>query len=381
MATKASTSLITDAISEIRQSTGAGSTNTTAGESDNSSEVSEWESVSASDSVDDGDEPTPPAAETESTGVDSSESAPASAKAAPEKTGISPTEKPSQKEKITVTDDTGKKTLEIDYNDRAAIKKAFELAHGARKWQGERDKTLASEKQIREKYTADRRILDALEQAYQQRGELGVIDLISGKPGASAEFIQKQVDRAKFLERASPEELEQLQQKEELEQLKRDMARHRTETEQREANATAQREQAELRSLESRVNPAFEKYRFDGKLGDGEDEAMYDELLWNATMKRLSPFEEQGVEITRELVDSTFKDVSSRLRKRIGVTASKQASNIISQKKQEAIENVQANATSAYKKGGARAEAEDLISKGNFKSLFSNWGKHSKAFK
>lgn len=294
------------------------------------------------------------------------------------------TQKPSaDKETITVSDDQGnKRKVEIDYTNRAGIKKAFELMHGARKWQAERDRATATEKEIRAKYETDRKVLDALESAFEQRGELGVIDLIAGKQGASEEFIKRQIERARFLEKASPAEKEQLAQKERLEQLEKDLKRQETEGQKREDRIKADKDQADLHALASRVHPTFEKYRFDGKLGDEATEDMFDQMLWNTAMANLKPYEEKGLEITRQLVDKEFRNVSAALSKRINMQAEKKATKAVEQKKTEATENAQSATNAAYKKGGSLgAEARDLINKGDFKSLISNWGKYGKALR
>lgn len=284
---------------------------------------------------------------------------------------------PTGKETIVVTGDDGiKRRVEIDYSDRASIKKAFEMMHGARKWQAEKDRAIQSQKSIAEKYEKDRRVLDALEQAYEKDGELGVLDLLAGRQGASQEFIQRHIDRARFLENASPQEKAALEQKERLERLERELGRTREEKAAWEKKMAEEREASQLAELQSRINPVFEKYRFDGKLGDEADEALFDETLWNTAMARLKPYEEQGVEITRELVEQSFRETAGRLRKRLGVTADKKAAAVVNKKKQEATEAAQAATTTAYARGGARSEAESLISKGDFRSLFSNFGKY-----
>lgn len=361
---------VTQAIQQIRSS---GNNAEATNQPVTGSDVGEPTTVDASDSVEESSDLLPNAADnatdTDSTQEGSPEGTPDTAAQQSKEKQATP-----DKEVITVSDDKGRRKVTVDYSDRAAIKKAFEMAHGARKWQAEKDKLAAASKDLGEKYDRVNKVMEALEAAYREKGELGVIDLIAGRPGASQEFIRRQVDRANFLERATPEEKEQLAQKERLEQLEREHQRLRTEGEEREKRVVAEREQAELRSMESRVHPAFEKYRFEGKLGSAEDEDMFDEMLWNTTLKRLKPYEEKGVEISRELVEQEFRAVSSALRKRIAGQAEKKASQVVNQKKQEATENAQASTMSAYTKGGAAAEAQDMIKRGDFFSLFKKHG-------
>lgn len=373
--------LISDAISSLRgagsntpAASGSGgggeaqSTDTSESEYEDMSVVDDSGSVNASDSVDESN----PETETQAESGEKSDTPGKDSTASSEKK-TSKTPDPN-KEVITVTDDTGKRKLEIDYSDRAATRKAHEMAAAARKWQADRDREAATRKKIEEAHMADRKVLNALEEAYASGGELAVIDLIAGKQGASAEFIQRQIDRAKFLEKASPAEKAALEARERLDAQEREIAKLRKEGETREQRIAAEREAAELASTESTVHPVFEKYRFDGKLGDAGDEEMFDEMLWNTALKRLKPYEDKGLPMTKELVDREFRTVATQLRKRINVQAEKRAAAVVEQKKQEATENAQASTVGAYSKGGMSAERNAMLSKGDLAGYFRSFG-------
>lgn len=316
----------------------------------------------------------------DSTGTDSN-AAPSDAKGNKSAPAAAKAQSTSTKEVLELTDENGRKRkVEVDYSDRASIKKFVEMAHGARKWQAEKDRAVSSEKAVREKYEKDRKILDALEKAYEEQGEEGVLDLIGGKPGASQTWIQQKIERAKFLESASPHEVAALEQRERLEKLERELARNKEESTKREQRIAADKESSQVMELQSRVNPIFEKYRFDGKLGDADDEALFDETLWNTAMARLKPYEEKGVEITRDLVNQAFRETADRLRKRIGVVADKKAAATVEKKKQDATEAAQTATSSSYARGGARSEGEGLLAKGDFGSLLRGWGKYGSSF-
>lgn len=334
----------------------------------------------AHDSVVDTDEPSVSEEKVSSPQSDSS-AGKAAAQANP-KQGAAASQKPSgDKEVITVSDDKGKRKIEIDYTNRDSIKKAFEMSHGARKWQAERDQARTQMTELQKQYSEVRQTMDALEKAFQDNGELGVIDLIAGRQGASDEFLKRAIARANFLETAKPHEVEALQQKERLEKLERDLQRRELAEKQALEKASQEKEAAELSVLQGSANSVFEKYRFDGQLGDAADEQLFDEMLWNSTMNRLKPYEDQGVELSRELIDKEFRTVATQLRKRINVQAEKKAAAVVEQKKKEATESVQNSTMSAYKQGGAAKEASDLIGKGDFASLFRNWGKYRGAIK
>lgn len=287
----------------------------------------------------------------------------------------------SDKEVITVTDETGRrKKVEIDYTDRKAIKKAHELSVGARKWQAERDQALAATKAKDEKLSELSGNWQVMEAAYKNGGVEGIIDLLEGRPGASKAWLDKQIERHNFLQNASPKELQELQSREQAEKDRKEIDKIRKENEEFKKSITADRETAELRSLESRVHPSFERHRFADKLGDPEGEQMFDEMLWNTALQRLEPYEAKGLDISPELVEREFRTVAVALRKRIGAQAEKKASKVIEQKKQDATEHVQSQIKAGYKTSGTAQEARNLIQSGNLTGLLKNWGKYGNLF-
>lgn len=289
--------------------------------------------------------------------------------------------KTSSKEVITVTDETGRRRkVEIDYSDRKSIRKAHEMMHGARKWQAERDSAKSELSKVNADVAELKSNWNTLEKAFQERGEEGVIDLLAGRPGAYKQHIAKQLEKAKFLENASPEELEVFQAREASSLQSKELERIRKENEEFRQKMASEKEAAELSAIESRVHPVFEKYRFADKLGDANDEHLFDEMLWTSAMKRLEPYEDQGLQITPELIDREFRSVAMALRKRIGVQAEKKAAKVIEQKKQEATENVQSSVRAGYKSSSTANEARDLINNGNITSLLKGWGKYGSLF-
>lgn len=346
---------------------GAGTSNTEVGTgTDVDSTISSSESVSGLAEEDQ--------SETESQEVsDSSES--------PEQSAAPKTSEPT-KETIVVTDEQGKRRkIEIDYSDRKSLKRAVEMMHGARKWQAERDQERTAHSSTKQKMQELQQSWDTLESAFQTGGVEAVIDLIAGDKGGYKGWEKKVLERQRFLEEATPEQIEALNAKEAQERANKELARIRKENEEFRKKITEEKETAELRSLESRVNPAFDKYRFADKLGDPSDELMFDEMLWNTALKRLEPYEEQGLPLSQELVEREFRAVAASIRKRIGLQAEKKAAKAVDQKKREATENVQAKLKSGYKSdGGSAAKANDMLASGNLKGIFANWGALGNAF-
>lgn len=292
---------------------------------------------------------------------------------APEKTSES-------KEVITVTDEKGKKKITIDYSDKAKIRKAYEMAYGARKWQADRDAARNQAKELQGKVAELEGNFQTLEQIRNSRGIEGLIDVLEGRQGAYKEWLQKQIDRHEYLKKASPEEVELLNAREREESRDRELAKLRQELEDRDKKWQEAEERTELRALESRVHPVFDKYRFAGKLGSEDDEHVFDEMLWNSALKRLEPYEEQGLDLSPALIEREFRSVFNVLNKRMSAQAEKRASRAVAQKKQEATENVQSKVMSGYKQGGTAKEAIDMMNSGNLRGLLQNWGKYSKVF-
>lgn len=284
----------------------------------------------------------------------------------------------SAKEVITITDEKGKRKVEVDFNDKDSLRKYVQMAHGARKWQAERDQAKQQATKISQEHEALKSNWKALEDAYSN-GVEGLVDLLMGQQGSYKNFIAREIDKAKFLEKASPEERELFDTKERLARMEQADKRRQQEYETRVKAIDERTQQAELETLKGQVHPAFQKHAFDGKLGDSNDEQMFNRMLWNTAMDNLVPYEEQG-KLTPEVVEREFRSVANTLSKRINVQAEKKAASAVAQKKQEATENVQAKVMSGYKSGGKTKEAADMLNNGNLTGLLKNWGKYKSVF-
>lgn len=287
---------------------------------------------------------------------------------------------PAGKEYVTVTDDKGKRRIEVDFNNKDQLKKFVQMAHGARKWQAERDQAISKTKELETQYSSLKGNWDVLEKAYQESGVEGLIDLLEGRPGAFQEWEKARLERYNFLQKASPAEKELFEARESESKRQREIDRIRKENEEFKKSVQAEREAAEMRSLEGTVNPVFDRYRFADKLGDADTEQMFDQMLWDTSLKRLEQYEEQRVPITADLVEKEFKTVATALRKRINVQAEKKAAKAVEQKKQEATENVQAAVSSGYRNSSLQKEASDMLRNGNLTGLLKQWNKYGSVF-
>jgi len=283
-----------------------------------------------------------------------------------------------EKEVITVTDETGRKRkVEIDYSNREQIKKMAAAAAGMRKFQAERDREISSRKELEAKLKERESDWAKLEDAFS-KGHEHLIDTLSGRQGAWQELISKEIEKREFLKNATPEELQAIKAQEQADLTRKELDKIRKENEEFKAKVQQEREEAELRSMESRVHPVFEKYRFADRLGSAQDEHLFDEMLWNSSLKRLEQYEEKGLELSPELIDREFRTVATALRNRIGVQAQKKASQVVAQKKQEAIENVQSKVKSSSASSSDAEKLKKAIESGDTGSIFKNWSTFSK---
>lgn len=287
---------------------------------------------------------------------------------------------PAGKEYVTVTDDKGKRRIEVDFENKDQLKKFVQMAHGARKWQAERDQAIAKTKDLESQYTSLKGNWDVLEKAYQENGVEGLIDLLEGRQGAFSEWEKSRIDRHEALKKASPAERELFEAREADVKRQREIDRIRKENEDFKKSVQAEREAAEMRALEGTVHPAFDRYRFADKLGDADTEQMFDQMLWDTALKRLEQYEERKVPVTADLVEQEFKTVATSLRKRINIQAEKKAAKAVAQKKQEATENVQAAVSSGYRNSNLQKEASDMLRNGNLTGLLKNWNKYGSVF-
>jgi hypothetical protein len=285
------------------------------------------------------------------------------------------------REKISVTDEKGKRQIEVDFSNREQIKKFAQMAHGARKWQAERDAERQKATELQGKLSEIQGTWDHLEKTFQAEGIEGIVDLLQGKKGAYKEFLGREVEKSNFLAKASPEEVQAFQEREQADRTARELERIRRENEKFREEMTRKGEEAELNELKSQINPVFNKYRFAEKLGDAEGEQLFDEMLWSHGLKKLDTLADKGIDLTPEVIDREFRQVSMALRKRINSQVEKKTGEVIERKKSNATESVQAQVKSGYSRdGGLAKEARDLIESRNLTGLLSGWKKYSSLF-
>lgn len=273
-------------------------------------------------------------------------------------------------EEITVRGPDGRKQkLKIDYSDREAIKKFAAKAAGMRKFQAERDEARKKLKEIESQYTDTSEVFGKLEKAWEAEGVKGVVSLLGQSPEAWQKAVDEELANREYLKSLSPEE----RYKHDLEIERQAAAQEKTELEKRYESLLEQNKQAEesaqLRSLESKLHPAFDRYRFSGKLGDAVAEQHFDQAVWDQVTKRLGEYPDD-IELTKSVIDREFRTVANNFRKLIKGQSEKKVNNIIAKKKNEAAQRVQTVAKKGVRKSSATQDFVDKMRSGDIQGSF-----------
>lgn len=244
------------------------------------------------------------------------------------------------KEEFFVTGPDGRKVKVVaDYSDRAQIKKAYEQAAGMRKFQAERDAEKAARAKIESEYTPLKETWSKFEQAWQLGGMEGVVDLIAGQQGAFKRELEKYAN-------ATPDERIQMERQLAEEKVRRAETQRQTEIDNKLKEVDARLQAADEKETRALVTPSFQKYRFAGQLGDPVAEQSLDKAIWGEALERLESYEG---EVTAEVVDETFREIASALRRATKVQAERTIKTAVAKKKEEASTQVAAAAMKGMK--------------------------------
>lgn len=255
--------------------------------------------------------------------------------------------KPEDVEYINVTDESGKKRLKIDWNDKETIKKQLSLLAGARKWQAERDVALSKLKEVESKQE-NIKAWDAVETAWTAKGMEGVADLLLGKTGAFKEWRDEEFKKVQAYQQASPQEREYIDMQERIKAQQaqiEETSKRLTQESERAVKDKAEAQQAEIRSY---ATDAFMKNRFDGQLGDPVAEQQMNEVIWSQTLARIDAMPD-GTQMTPQLFEKEFKAVSDTFRKVVKSQVASGTKKVLDDKKEAAQTKLNSAAKSSAK--------------------------------
>ncbi len=277
-----------------------------------------------------------------------------------------------------------KQKVKIDYSDRKAIKKAHQLAAGMRKFQVERDaknkliKPLedAFNQQITEEVITEivslKKDFDRLESVFSEKGAKGLVTLLGGGDEAWQKAVEEELEHREYVNNLTAEEKYQLEMKKVREEADTKLAAEKKQREQFQQQVESEREHAELRALESKLHPAFERYRFAGKLGDTETENLYDEAIWEKVKKRLAEYDD-NIELNQAVIDKHFREVSNKFRKHIKTQAEKKFKKTVENKKAETAQRAQVAAKKGLSGSTQQRKILESLKQGNLGDALGLW--------
>lgn len=274
-------------------------------------------------------------------------------------------------EEIIISDEGGRKKLKVNFADREQLKKYVQMAAGSRKWQAERDQARKEVASVKPEYEKLKGSWDAMEQAFKSQGIAGVIDLLQGERGAYDKHIQAEFQRRQAYEDATPSERERLDLQERIDKERREKQEAQQQMKEYLAKVQAKEEKAQEEALKGVLYPAFDKYRFAGKLGDDVLEAELDDAVWTKAIKKLDAYDE--AQLTPELVEREFRSVAGMFKKVVASQTNKEVKSVMSAKKQNATEQAAARSTSGMRSNADADAFRDSIRKGDLVSAFKGF--------
>lgn len=270
----------------------------------------------------------------------------------------------SEVEKVKVTDAKGRREVEVDFTDKEKIKKYVQLAYGGRKWQQERDSARADLTKVQTEYSTLKSDWDKVEKAYSENGVAGLVNLLEGKQDAFDSWYKQERERREAFESMTDYEKQSYYKEEQARKQEQENQKLRQEYESKLKEIQTEREQTETRALESRLHPAFDRYRFTGSLGDEVAEHHYDKALWNQALSNLEELPE-NVELTQAIVDREFRKVAQAFKKVINQQVEKNTKKAVDNKKQAAASKAQATASRGIKKNSELENMRNSMKSGN----------------
>lgn len=265
------------------------------------------------------------------------------------------------KEEIEVTDDLGRRKIEIDYSDRAATKRAHQQAAGARKLYARNRELREAQTKLEAQVADGSKAIDRwtkLEGIYQSKGVDGVIETLVGR-SANDYWAERKANEAR-LAAMSPAERAAHDKDRETNDRVAEAQRIKEEAEAERQKAKEEREQFDLERLESVVHPEFEAVRMAGKLGDAAREHRIDTMIWDYVQSELVRLSERGVPASREVVRQAFQDASSLFSSTIESRASQQTRQVIDKKKKQATKEAQSAVVQGERQLRQKMESNDF---------------------
>lgn len=264
-----------------------------------------------------------------------------------------------------------KQKLKINYSDRNAVKQAFIKAAGMRKFQAERDSALKAHQDLNKEYDGLKSDFAKIEKAFEEHGARGVVELLGGET-AWQKAVDDELKHRDYVNNLTAEEKYQLELENRDKKYQKQLEAERLKREEFQKQIEEKENQSYLRELESKLYPAFDRYRFAGKLGDPATENLYDEAIWGKVKERLAEYPDT-IELNQAVVDKEFRTVANMFRKHIKAQTEKQVKKTVENKKFETMRRAQVAAKKGLGSNTKQRQILESLKQGNLSSALELW--------
>ncbi len=252
--------------------------------------------------------------------------------------------------------DGKKQKVEISYNDKEKIKRAFLKMAGMDKFRAERDQERKSKAELQAQFEALSKDFGTLESIFKEKGAKGIFEKLGGQ-GAFERAVEEELARRERLASMSPEEHMQMQFQEKERSYQAEKSAIEQKYSEMMAKIEADKEAAAAESIKSQLLPAFDKYRYAGRLGDDVAEAKIDKAIWNEVRENLAELVDKGVDLTPSLIEKEFRSASSVYSKMVNSQVDSKLKATVAKKKEDAAQRAQI----AVKKGITTNTLQDSV--------------------
>lgn len=275
-------------------------------------------------------------------------------------------EESSDIEELIVTGAKGRRKVKVDFSDKDKLKKHVQLSYGARKWQAERDEARSQLQSTKDELKSLKGDWDKLEAAYESKGVAGLVNLLEGREDAYETFRREELEREQRFQSMSDDERAAYDRDQELQKERARSKKLEEEYDRKLQEIQEAQDRNEMRALESKILPSFDRYRFKGKLGDEVAETEFDEMLWSRALGSLDKIIDENVELTPAMIDKEFRRISVTIKKHLNSQVDKGLKKTISKKKQDAAKKVRATVSKSMKVSQDEQVFRENMKSGNF---------------
>jgi hypothetical protein len=248
--------------------------------------------------------------------------------------------KPTTTEEVFVKTPDGKRqAVKIDYENKDSIKQAFLKAAGFPLLNNKLSTVSKKYATLETEHKALKADMDKLEDIYSKSGVEGLINQL-GRQEDLEKLIEARIKQREYLGSLTPDERYKHDMKTQAELANKRVSDTEAKYQKMLSDIEAKEESAALRSMESRLHPAFDRYRFAGKLGNEAAEARFDKAVWRDATEALAQYPED-VEITQAMIDKEFRLAAQEYSSTMKQQAEKTVVKTLDTKKANAAKSAQ----------------------------------------